>query len=129
MEEMRTVELNLKVVSTNLLYGYNRKTGKRYKKPEATQFEDDARKFLNIHANRIRLPADELPLELITRVFVSNKFDTSNCLKLLEDCIARHFGINDRRFMGHRTSKVIVKQGFEKIRFKILAYDDDIYRI
>lgn len=129
MEEMRTVELPLKVVSTNLLYGYNRKTGKRYKKPEAKQFEDDARRYLNIHANRIRLPEDHFPLELITRIFVSNKFDTSNCLKLLEDCIARHFGINDRRFMGHRTSKVIVKQGFEQVRFKILVYDNAIYEI
>ena len=126
---MRTVELPIKVVSTNLLYGFNRKTGKRYKKKDAKQFEEDARKYLNIHANRIRLPEDRLELELITRIYVSRKFDTSNCLKLLEDCIARHFGINDRRFTGHRTSRIVVKEGQEKVRFKILPYDDDIFSI
>lgn len=126
---MRVVELNLKVVSTNLLYGHNRKTGKRYKKKDAREFEEKARMLLNIHANRIRLPEDSLDLELITRIYVSRKFDTSNCLKLLEDCIAKHFRINDRRFAGHRTSRVVVKRGEEKIRFKILPYDDSLFAI
>ena len=128
MEEMRTVELNIKVVTTNLLYGFNRKTGKRYKKQDAKDFEENVRRLLNVHANRIRLP-DTLNLELITRVYVSRKFDTSNCLKLFEDRVAKHFGINDRRFAGHRISRVVVKAGEEKIRFKILPYDDSIYAI
>ena len=123
----RPVELLIKVVSTNMLYGITKK-GKKYKKQEAVDFEDNVRRLLNIHANRMRVPEKD-DLELITRVFVSRKFDTSNCLKLLEDCIASHFKINDRRFAGHRTSRVKTKEGEEKVRFLILPYDDSIYKI
>ena len=124
---MRVIELNLKPVSNNMLHGIT-KTGKVYKKKEARLFEQDARRLLNIHANRIRLPEDG-DLELITRVFASRKFDTSNCLKLLEDCIATHFKINDRRFSGHKISRVKVKKGEEKFRFTINLYEDVNYLI
>ena len=121
------VELKLKPVSNNMLHGIT-KTGKLYKKKDAREFEENARKLLNIHANRILLPEDG-DLELITRVFVSRKFDTSNCLKLFEDCIALHFKINDRRFAGHKISRVKVKKGEERIRFFIKPYDDVNYLI
>ena len=127
MIELRVIEINLKPVSNNMLHGITKK-GKIYKKKDARVFEEDARKLLNIHANRLRLPENG-DLELITRVFVSRKFDTSNCLKLLEDCIATHFKINDRRFAGHKISRVKVKQGEERIRVLIKPYDDIDYLI
>ena len=123
----RVVELLIKVISNNHLHGVTKK-GKVYKKKEAREFEDDVKKLLRIHCNRMRLP-ESGDLEMVTRVFVSRKFDTSNCLKLFEDCVAKHFGINDRRFAGHRISRVKVKEGEEKLRFLILPYEDKIYDI
>ena len=126
-EENFIVELPIKVVSTNMLYGV-RKNGQRYKKKEAEDFEDTVDWLLRRLAYNIKLP-DSLDLELITRVFVSRKFDTSNCLKLFEDCLARFFKINDRRFKGHRISRIKVKEGEEKLRFLIKEYKDEIYSI
>ena len=122
-----SIELEIKVVSTNMLYGH-RKNGQRFKKQDAIDFEEKIEWLLKIFANNIRLPV-KCDLELITRVFVSRKFDTSNCLKLFEDCLARHFKINDRRFSGHRISRIKVKEGQEKIRFLIQEFNDEIYDI
>lgn len=120
---MDVVSLNIKPVSTNNLYG-----GKRYKKKEAKEFENTISWLLKIYANSVKLP-EQGELELITRFYVSRKFDTSNCLKLLEDCISKHFQINDRRFAGHKISRVKVKPGQEKIKFLIRPYEDKNYEI
>lgn len=127
IEENMIVELPIKVVSTNMLYGV-RKNGQRYKKKEAEAFENDVDWLLRVLAKNVKIP-DTIDLELITRVFVSRKFDTSNCLKLFEDCLARFFKINDRRFKGHRISRIKVKEGEEKLRFLIKEYNDEIYSI
>ena len=119
--------LSIKPVSTNNLYGIT-KRGRKYKKQEATDFENAVDWMLRINAFAVEIPQTR-DLELITRVYVSRKFDTSNCLKLLEDCIAKFFKFNDRRFAGHRTSRVVVKEGQERIKFKILEYQDDLFRI
>ena len=119
---MRPVTLPIKPVSTNNLYG-----GKRYKKKEARVFEESVRAYLIRDAKHIVIPDGDL--QLITRVYVTRKFDTSNCLKLLEDCIAKFLQINDRRFAGHRISRVVVKPGHEKIEFRILPYDPSEYEV
>ena len=124
MEEiMGKVLISLKPVSTNNLYG-----GKRYKKKGAVEFEGAVEWVLKYNTLGIKIP-ESGDLELITRFYVSRKFDTSNCLKLFEDCLALHFKINDRRFAGHRMSRVVVKEGQEKIEFKINHYDDSIYKL
>lgn len=127
MKETPVIQLNIKPVSNNLLYGIT-KRGHKYKKKDAVEFEKNCEWALKVAAFNMRLTSKE-DLELITRVYVSRKFDTSNCLKLFEDCVARHFKINDRRFAGHRISRVVVKEGQERIRFKIQEYDDSIFVI
>lgn len=117
------VTLGIKPVSNNKIH-----SGRRYKTTEAKDFENVINILLSTYARDIKLP-ETGDLELITRVYVSRKMDTSNCLKLLEDCIARYFGINDRRFAGHRISRIVVKPGNEKIKFKIQEYDDKYYEL
>lgn len=119
---MKAIELEIKPISNNALQGIT-KTGKVYKKKEARDFENEVYFLMKKACVGVKIP-EERDLELILRFYVSRKFDTSNCVKLIEDCIAKFFQINDRRFAGHRTSRVVVKEGNEKIRFKIEAYQD-----
>lgn len=124
---MEVIAIHIKPISNNLINGVTKK-GRVYKKKEAREFEDNVLHLLKKHAWHILIPTSR-DLELITRFYVSRKFDTSNCLKLLEDCIARHFKINDRRFAGHKSSRVVVKPGKEKIEFVINSYNDADYSL
>lgn len=124
---MKTIELDIKPISNNALQGVTR-TGKVYKKKEAREFERQVYFLLKVAAVGVKIP-EQRDLELVLRFYVSRKFDTSNCVKLIEDCIADFFKINDRRFAGHKTSRVVVKEGEEKIRFKIEPYQDLEYII
>ena len=124
---MEVIGIHIKPISNNLINGVTKK-GRVYKKKEARDFENDVSDLLKKHAWNIKLP-NSRDLELIMRFYVSRKFDTSNCVKLMEDCIAKHFKINDRRFAGHKTSRVVVKPGQEKIEFVINPYNDYDYAI
>lgn len=110
------VRLPLKVVSTNALY-----VGKRYKSKVARQFEWDIARLLSVKCRDITLPEGDLVLAL--RVGTTRRMDTSNAIKLVEDCIARHFGINDRRFAAVTVIRVPVKSGSEFISFQLSPYN------
>jgi len=116
---MNTVHLKIAPVSTNKLY-----TGKRWKSKEARAFEWEIAKQLSFLCLDTTLPDGDLTLHL--RVGTTRRQDTSNSIKLLEDCIARHYGINDRRFRALTVVRVPTKQGEEFITFQIrpFAHED-----
>ena len=111
----KAVRLKFKPVSTNAMY-----SGRRYKSKEARQFEKDVALLLAIKARDIELPEGDL--SLVLRVGTTRRMDTSNSIKLLEDCIARHLGIDDRRFTAISVVRVHVKSGDEFISFQILPF-------
>ena len=59
------------------------------------------------------------------RFGLSRDMDTSNCIKLLEDCIASVMGIDDIRFRGITATKEKVAKGGEFISFDITDYVDE----
>ena len=116
--KMPAIRLPLKAVSTNQLY-----VGKKIKSRLARQFEADVAVLLKANAPDITLPDGDLTLHL--RFGITRRSDVSNCVKLLEDCIARHYGINDRRFAGLTMVRQHVKPGQEFIVFEIDAFRPD----
>lgn len=109
---MKPIRLPLKVVSTNQIH-----IGRRRKSKPARQFERDIHYLLRAKEPNQTLPAGELAIHI--RVGTTRRMDVDNCAKLLIDCIARHYGINDRRFTALSIVRVPVKQGEEFITFHI----------
>ena len=107
--------LPLKPISTNKLY-----TGRRWKSAAAKQFEKDIALHLLAACRDRTLPDGELAIHF--QFGTSRRMDVSNCVKLVEDCIARHFGIDDRRFTAQTVVRVPVKKGQEFITFRITPY-------
>ena len=112
---MSPVRLNLKPVSTNEMYG-----GKKFKSKKARQFESDAAILLARNARQRILPNGDLTIHF--RFGTTRQKDLSNNVKLLEDIIARHYGIDDRRFCGQTAVRVPVKKGEEFIIFQIAPF-------
>lgn len=112
---MKAIRLPVKAVSTNQLY-----IGKKIKSTIARQFEEAVGILLAVHARDTQLPDGELCIHY--RIGTSRRSDIDNCLKLLQDTIARHYGIDDRRFTAHTAVRVPVKRGEEFIIFAITAY-------
>ena len=112
----------MKPVSTNRLY-----TGKRFKSPQAKQFEVAFRNYLllKLPPSRLRLPEGDLTIHW--RFGTSRKMDVTNCLKLAEDVLAKHCGFNDNIVVGTSAVRVHVKTGGEFIAFQILPFRDKDY--
>ena len=112
----------MKPVSTNRLY-----KGKRYKSPEAKQFEVAFANYLllKLPPRRMQLPEGDLTIHW--RFGTSRKMDVSNCLKLAEDVLAKHCGFNDNIVVGTSAVRVHVKTGGEFIAFQILPFRDKDY--
>lgn len=114
--QMTAVRLPIKALSTNQLY-----IGRKIKSAAARQFEESLAVLLAVHAKDKDLPDGELAIHY--RIGVSRRSDLDNCLKLLQDGIARHYGIDDRRFCAHTAVRVPVKKGGEFLMFRIEAFD------
>lgn len=110
-----TYRLKLKPVSTNSLY-----RGRRYKSAVARQFEQDASLLLAATVRDTTLPDGELAMNF--RVGTTRRMDVDNCLKLLIDVIATHFGFDDRRVTGISIVRVPVKAGDEFISFNLCRF-------
>lgn len=124
--------LLIKPVSNNDLYGRT-KSGGVYKKRDAKEFEKNVYWMMKAYINKIALPPDCNEMyTLKSRFFVSGRYDTSNCVKLFEDCLelqlkGKYGKFNDRQFYGHITSKSLCKEGDEKIMFQILPYNITLF--
>ena len=90
---------------------------------ESEAVEKEVALLLSVKAPALEIPEGQLCLHL--RVGTTLRFDTSNTIKLVEDCICRHLGINDRRFSALTVVRVPVKRGQEFITFKIVPYRDE----
>ena len=108
------VHLKIKTVSTNAMY-----RGRRYKSKEARQFEQDIALLLAAKA-RHKLPDGELVVHY--RFGTSRRKDTDNNIKLLQDAICKHYGIDDARFAAHTAVRVPVKKGEDFVTFCIVPY-------
>ena len=108
------IHLKIKTVSTNAMY-----RGRRYKSKEARQFEHDIALLLAVKA-RNTLPDGELCVHY--RFGTSRRKDTDNNIKLLQDAICKHYGIDDSRFAAHTAVRVPVKKGEEFVTFCITPY-------
>ena len=113
--------LKIKPISTNAMY-----VGRRWKSPAARQFEKDIALLLAVHAKE-KPPDGDLAIHF--RFGTTRRQDLSNCVKLVEDCIARHYGIDDRRFCAMTLVRVHVKSGGEFISFQIEEYVESDFQL
>lgn len=114
------ITLNMKPVSTNKIW-----TGRKYLSAEAKRFKQECTARLRMH--KVTIPDKETPMELHLRFGLSRDMDVSNCIKLLEDCIADAVGINDIQFQGITAVKERVRGGMEFISFDITDFKPDRY--
>ena len=124
------ITIGIKPLSTNKIY-----YGSRYKTAEAKAFERKCEQLLEERAANLYETIPRVgDLELVARFYCSRMMDTSNCVKLFEDCIETHLkknipDFNDRRFAGHKISRVAVKKGQERIEFAIRQYRHEDYYV
>ena len=64
-------------------------------------------------------------MSLHFRFGLSRDMDTSNCIKLVEDCIALALGVDDMHFRGLTATKEKVDKGHEFIAVEITDYLDE----
>ena len=57
---------------------------------------------------------------------IPTRQDCSNGIKVFEDCICNHLGINDRNMMALFVRKVIVPKSNTYIKFNIFEYEYDL---
>ena len=112
------ITLPLKPISTNKIW-----SGKRWLSPSAKQFQRDCTRLLQVQRKRLRSKEGDMSIHF--RFGLSRDMDTSNCIKLLEDCIASVMGIDDMRFRGITATKEKVSKGAEFISFDITDYVDE----
>ena len=115
---MQSIRLTLKPLSVNALY-----IGRKIKSKKARQFEKDIATLLLVNARDTSLPEGDLTIHY--RFGTTRRQDTDNNMKLITDCIARHYGINDRRFRAHTAVRVPVKTGEEFIMFTIVPFRNE----
>ena len=112
------ITLNLKPVSTNKIW-----QGKRWMSKEGAQFKKDCITLLR--AKQVKLkPLEQGDMSIHFRFGLSRDMDTSNCIKLVEDCIALALGVDDIRFRGMTATKERVEKGHEFIAVEITDYLD-----
>ena len=117
------VKLPYKALSTNRLF-----LGRKVPTAEYKRFQQDIADYLklNYKVNGKKLEGN---LVMFLEVGLSNPLsDLSNCVKSLEDCIATHFGFNDRQIVTHHASKYLVDKGEEYMVVRLLKTKKNIDR-
>ena len=112
---MNPLRLQIKPLSTNRIY-----VGRKVKSSQARQFERDIALLLAAYAKETELPDGDLAIHF--RFGTTRQKDLSNNVKLLEDQIAKHYGIDDRRFAGHTAVRIPVPRGEEFVIFQIVPF-------
>ncbi len=117
------VKLPYKALSTNRLF-----LGRKVPTAEYKRFQQDISEYLklNYKVNGKKLEGN---LVMYLEVGLSNPLsDGSNTLKSIEDCIARHFGFNDKQVVTHHISKYLVDKGKEYMVVKLMKTKKNIDR-
>ena len=98
--------------------------GRRYKTREYNQYSMVLSAFLA----RLQLPKipEGEPFYLYLEFGTTKQQDASNGIKLFEDVLCEHMGINDRNVMAIFVRKVITKRSDSYIRFNIFEHEYDL---
>ena len=99
--------------------------GRRYKTPEYRDYTMVVNALL-AKFQLPRIPKGE-PFYLYLEFGIGKLQDASNGIKLFEDVLCEHMGINDRNVMGLFVRKVVTKKRDCYIRFNIFEHEYDLY--
>lgn len=103
-------EIKIKALSVNSCY-----QGRRFKNQVHKNYTETVLNLLPL-----RYEPKKAPLELTLVFGLSSKLqDLDNCIKVFQDCLVKKYGFDDREIYKLNAEKVIVKKGFEFIRFEI----------
>lgn len=122
MKRSLDVQIPLKAISTNKLYGGVKRRSwyyKKYRKDIFAFLNDNYKEPISLKGNLV------LTMEV---GFSSVLCDVSNSIKGVEDCIAEYFGFNDRQIVTIIVSKYIVNKGEEYTRIALKCTKKDIDR-
>lgn len=111
------IRLALSPISVNRIW-----RGKRWMSKAGAQFKKDCALLLAAKGDQIRAMRGDMSIHF--HFGLVRDMDTSNCIKLVEDCIAEHLGVNDSRFRGLTATKSKVRKGHEFIDIAITEYDE-----
>ena len=89
---------------------------------EGAQFKKDCALLLASQGSRLHAARGDMAIHF--HFGLVRDMDTSNCIKLIEDCIAKHLGVDDSRFRGITATKSKVRKGQEFIDVAITEYDE-----
>ena len=107
-------KLDIQALSQNMAW-----VGKRYKSKAYRQYQQDVKTYL-LTFDLPKIEPKE-PFYLWFEFGLPSRCDLSNCIKLLEDIIADHLGVNDRDTMKLHGQKVITKRSESYIKFDIFT--------
>ena len=98
--------------------------GKRYKTAAYKTYETE----LSVYFKKLDLPKirPKDPFYLYFEFGTISRQDLSNNLKLLEDCICRYLGVDDRYVMSIYCRKIITKKVDAFIRFNIFGSEHEL---
>lgn len=111
----------IKPLSQNLAW-----TGKKYR----TQAYRDYKMALKTYFLTLPLPTLKAndPIYLIMEFGTTRSQDCSNNIKLFEDCLCEHLGINDRQVMSLFARKVYTSRKNSFIKFNIFNNEYDFLK-
>lgn len=124
MAVRKTVDvlIPVKAISTNKLYGGIKRRSVYYRNYRKTVLD-----FLKENYPHTAIFPKNMVLTMEVG-FSSPLSDASNAIKGVEDCIAEHFGFNDRQIVTLRIDKFLVDKGQEYTRIKLRSTNKDIDR-
>ena len=104
--------LDIKPISINKAY-----RGRRFATQELKQFKRDVSLLLP----KIKIPDGKLTASYRFG-FSSKASDVDNGIKGFQDCIAEHYGFNDKKIYKLIVEKIDVEKGQEYIEFEITPF-------
>jgi len=103
----------VKALSINRAY-----QGRRFSTPELFSFKKE---LFYLLPKGIQIPEGKLQVSYTFGVS-SKESDGDNLIKAFQDCLADHYGFNDKKIYKWNVEKVDVEKGQEFICFKIDAF-------
>ena len=111
-------KINIKPFSIN-----KARQGKQYKTEKCAQFMENLSILLLANTPKVEIPEGDLEIHFIFGLFYYTVTDADNCVKVTQDVICSHYGIDDKRFIGGSQRKIKVPKGQEFIQYIIREYN------
>lgn len=105
--------IKIKPISVNEAWRW-----RKFSTPKKTEYEKEVRKAL------IGCTLEDCiaPYEIHFKFYIPKMQDYDNCIKVSQDILCEHFGINDRDIYKAIIEKVPVKKGEERWEVDIVTY-------